>query len=291
MAQDQNGGDSVYDFLYIDARRIANFVSQFGQYGHLTSLTRTDTKTGGGGGEINIGVAKLDGSGSAEITQIRQFDPQWIAPLTFLDEAEKKGMIVRGLDAARIGQLVLVTGDLAVFDLALFKAMWPMPQIQKVIMAGVAAQTGATPQQHGGNRAERRRQASGHAEPSPHEAGFEVLKLLPHALLATISHGGKSIWSSLRENDLIVSASDLMLKHGVQISGAWNMVGILDALPETRADESDLGAKASRLLAATSLGTLGVVIAEMVPHIRTVLGRPASAYGMTPLLIFREVTG
>ena len=53
MAQDPEKGDSVYDFLYVDARRIAVFLSQFGQYGHLTSLTRAELEASSTSGGLN----------------------------------------------------------------------------------------------------------------------------------------------------------------------------------------------------------------------------------------------
>ena len=36
---------SVYDFLYHDPRRIASFLAQFTQYGHLKSLSRLESTT------------------------------------------------------------------------------------------------------------------------------------------------------------------------------------------------------------------------------------------------------
>ena len=43
------------------------------------------------------------------------------------------------------------------------------------------------------------------------------------------------VWTSLKEDALIVSAADLTLKHGTAIAGTWNMLGILDALPDHNA--------------------------------------------------------
>src|SRR5436305_1846102 len=117
MAQDPEKGDSVYDFLYVDARRIAVFLSQFEQYGHLTSLTRTVSETSSASGGVSVVAAKLDTAASEQSSQTRQFDPQWLVPLAFLDKADQRGMIVRDLGDARIGQLVLISGRLAMFDL------------------------------------------------------------------------------------------------------------------------------------------------------------------------------
>ena len=231
MERDQERDDSVYDFLYVDARRIARFLSQFEQFGHLTSLTRTVSESSTRGGGVNVHVAKLDGSVGTQTTQTRQFDPQWLAPLSFLDQAGQRGMIIRGLDSARIGQLVLVTGDLTVFDLSLFKELWPLQSVRSAILGAAMSTEGATapsPSRHERRRQEREKPSSSQLA-SPFEAGFELLKVLPHGMLAVIRHGGLDVWSSLREADMVVSPSDLLLNHGVRIAGSWAMLGIRDS--------------------------------------------------------------
>jgi hypothetical protein len=124
MARGLEQGDSVYDFLYVDARRIAVFLSQFNQYGHLTLLTRAASETSSTSGGVNVVAAKLDTGASEQTSQTRQFDPQWLAPLSFLDQANERGMIFRDLVQARIGQLVLVSGRLAMFDLGVMRDAW-----------------------------------------------------------------------------------------------------------------------------------------------------------------------
>ena|ERR1700730_5384451 len=108
MARAPAKEDSVFDFLYIDALRLAHFLSQFSEFGHLTTLTRSVSETGSSSGGVNLHVAKIDTAVSGQTAQTRQFDAQWIAPLSFLDRANERGMISRGLGEARIGRLVLV---------------------------------------------------------------------------------------------------------------------------------------------------------------------------------------
>ena len=119
-----------------------------------------------------------------------------------------------------------------------------------------------------------------------------MLATLPHAVQAAITERGgpqdRVTWCSLRDENLIVPGSDLLLKHGVRIAGEWSMLGILDALPDAAVAGSP---ELAQMLSAFSLGSLGAVIGPMAPAIRTMLGRPTDAYGMTPLLIFREVSG
>ena len=74
-----------------------------------------------------------------------------------------------------------------------------------------------------------------------------------------------------------------MLKHGAILSGTWNIVGILDALPEVV--ESD-----TSVAAALGNTPLAQVVQSLAPLVRQIMGRPAHAYGLTPLLILREIS-
>ncbi len=281
MARDPEREDSVYDFLYIDTRRIAHFLSQFSQYGHLTALTRSVSETASVGGGLNVHVAKMDTATSEQTSQIRQFDAQWVAPLTFLDEANKRGMISRSFDKARIGRLSLVTGRLALFDLSIIQTAWGLGHIKSILLDAMSQTEPVPDNRHARRQQERTRTKS---PSSAHEAAIEMLKTFPHAILSTIRVNEHSVWSSLKEDGLMVSASDLILKHGVDIAGSWNMVGVMDAFPdEEGAEDQNQGS------AASSLGSLGLVIGGIAPAIRNMLGRPKEAFGMTPLLIFREV--
>jgi hypothetical protein len=209
MARGQEGDDSVYDFLYVDAKRIASFLSQFDQYGHLTSLTRTASDTSASGGGLNIHVAKLDTSSTAQTTQTRQFDPQWLAPLSFLDQAQQRGMIVRGLANAGIGQFILASGALRVLDASFMKDAWSLPTISRTIRAAAPPHKGPKP------------------AVNPLDLMMDLLKVLPHPVQAQLDGPDFSLWCGLSPDSLITSPSDLMLKHGARIAGEWNILGIL----------------------------------------------------------------
>jgi hypothetical protein len=69
------------------------------------------------------------------------------------------------------------------------------------------------------------------------------------------------------------------------------MVGILDALPDDVAPsiETDPERFVAHQTAALSLGSLWEVIAAIAPVARVALGRPPASFGMTPLVVFREI--
>lgn len=284
MARSPNEIGSVYDFLYVDARRIGVLLSQFGSDGVITELTRSATVSSEGGGGFDFKLAKVDTKEGESSALARRFDPRWLVPLIFLREADE--LIVRRIDAARIGQIVLVTGALSVSDLSILKQLWDVPIIQQSIATSTGAST--TPAQLPNRHGRRAMAAKGVHQPqddalSGVKSMLEFVKVLPHGTLSTLTQqSGECVWSSLRNESLLIPPSDLMLNHGAGLSGIWNMVGILDALPEIQQESA-------QEIITTAANPLVEVMSRLGPLTRTMLGRPDSSYGMTPLVIFREV--
>src|SRR5258708_22683520 len=106
---DDQNTDSVYDFLYHDARRIGSFLAQFDNFGHRQEVTSSETASKGakrgyslklGGslplpgspegaeGGITLG---MDPSQSGSEGQMRVYDPLWTNALTLLDYLDERG--------------------------------------------------------------------------------------------------------------------------------------------------------------------------------------------------------
>lgn len=292
---------SVFDFLYNDSRRVASYLSQF-EGGHLTGLTRSN-ETGRStneesGRNFNLGMSRaLGGSSrsgesegvSAKEGIVRTFDPYWSNARTFLDYLSDRDLIERNITSASMGQFVLVRGGLAMLDLPSLQQLWTMPQFKQLFAEGMMGDSGE-PQQ---NRQQKRAQG----KPQPHDPfkslptvmqlAMELLPSFPHSIVASVIGEYWSTWSTLQAENIIGSAADLVLKHGSKIAGEWSMLGVLDALPDEGGDNLDaldrfaLGVSDQHIVATVSLG--------LTPTIRMVAGRPAQSYGVTPLLIFREI--
>ena len=86
----------------------------------------------------------------------------------------------------------------------------------------------------------------------------------------------------LHEEGLTGVASDLSLMHGTEIPGVWNLLGISDALPSPIPSQIMIAPSATPTHFEPSIKNF----ANMG---RKLLGRTAEAYGMTALLLFREV--
>lgn len=310
--RDEQKKDSVYDFLYCDTRRINSFLAQFDDAGHLEKIINREGVSKGGrrGWKVSLGggalVAGTGGSATAgyEVSpdshgtesSERVYDPLWTNSLTFLDYLDEANLIQRAIENGRIGQFVLAKGSLTVMDLTLFKGMWQIPAIKKMIAAGaqVESQNGDAQSrqqrralQRGGNQ-----QSAVSQYESTLDAGMSLIGLLPHAIQArmTIQETQRSVWTSLKEDALVVSATDLTLKHGTTVAGKWNMLGILDALPDIDGEELTESGKESALRSLALVNNpFGAMMNEMMPLLRPILGRPFPSYGMTPLMIFREI--
>lgn len=293
--------NSVFDFLYHDARRVASFLAQFEGYGALTNVksmeavarattTKGQIEAGGGVPLIAQGKAVIDRSNLSEERDSaeRTFDPLWANAIRFMDFAEERGLIKRDIETARIGQIVLIKGDLALFDFSVIRKAWDLEAIRRMIKS--QAQNG---QQHGGNRADRRRQGHLRADETPTEAelSIDMMTIVPHLVQASVKSANASTWSSLRDEWMTIPPADLLLKHGTAVPGEWGLLGVLDAFPDPVGDGDDSRLFAS-LVAGASLNELGLQFAgTLAPIIRKLLGRPDLAYGVTPLIIFREVSG
>ena len=311
-ASDEQASASVFDFIYCDDRRIGAFLSQFDELGVPTRVSVSESvkkargrafKFSAGGGIPGIGNANLTVErGPAEIggekAEQRDYDPLWANALALLDYLETNDLVRRDITTARIGQIVLVTGSLNVLDLALFKGLWSLPAVREAAMANVPREQSMP---EGGNRKERRAsrvqaqptRSTKTAEELAIDGGLALVGMLPHAVQARITTpSGDLVWSSLREQSLVISGADLFLKHGSSVSGTWAMLGVFDAFPDADSEgnlttsgyESVLSAQAA---ADSAFGTL---MCSAMPAIRPLLGRPFHAHGVTPLLIFREVS-
>lgn len=285
--------DSVFDFLYYDSQRVGSFLAQFDPNGLLQSLKQAASVGEGRGakhtlrGGASLGVADLRGVAEQTENQDtregaeRTFDPLWTNARAFLDLLAQRELVQRDVTTARMGQFVLARGRLTVLDNTLLAGAWKLDTIKEAMLSGAEEDAELT-----GNRQQRRAASKGgkpKKEASPIEMALELLTILPHAVQARIT-GDETVWCSLKLDGLVTSPSDLILKHGVEIPGEWAMLGILDAMPDPL-DQSDPDPN------DMTHGIAAMLITLLAPPTRTLLGRPGYAYGMTPLLIFREVAG
>lgn len=299
MANESPPNASVFDFLYHDSRRIASFLAQLDELGHLQQITQTnhaeegeseDSRTEGSLGVPGAIGGKIDNGSGASSSQSessqRVYDPFWANARRFLDLLQERSLVCRNVDEARVGQFVLAKGYLSIQDLAMFKDAWKSNSIQRKIKEGTA----------GGRRIANLSAAQKEKvrdEQENKELFFDLLQVMPHSVHARMivpmdDGNARLVWCALNHDSLVTPASDITLTYGSTMSGNWSIIGILSAHPEYLApdltqkfDSEDFG------LMQSIVGQLSKILA---PIVRVSLGRPAAAYAVTPLLIFREVS-
>ena len=72
-------------------------------------------------GDVDVKILKGGNTSRQETAVEKHFDAQFIAPLTFPDEVNTRGMLKADTDAARIGDLVLLSGTLNLVDMRAFQ--------------------------------------------------------------------------------------------------------------------------------------------------------------------------
>jgi hypothetical protein len=280
-AQEHRAAHSVYDFFYQDSRRVGSLLAQFYPEGLLQSIKRVEGLTQGSiaqeSREGNLTVAVASGKmsseegwsqGSSDQSE-RTFDPLWQNAVTLLTFLQDKSYLQRSLEQARLGQTIMVSGSLQVFDMALLLGILSDGKsLQRLFqLFGETSKKGsAGPKTKAFDKAE------------------VIGKLLTHFPVSTqaILRTPKSwIWSSLKTDCLESRFADIYLKYGTRVAGTWSMLAILDCLP----DEPD----SSRVKAPEGEMEHFMDLAERLDQLSRHVGRPNNSFGVTPILIFREV--
>jgi hypothetical protein len=285
--------DSVYDFLYCDARRVASFLSQFESHGvagqvrtsESEASTQTERKVGGGGLSIP-GVAQaqttLERTANTEIKDATEktFDPFWKNARRLLDFLSSNGMIVTDIISAKIGQIVLAKGAVVIIDPSLIREAWEKPSFRAKLRSSL-----------GEDIAQGRKM-----NPKEKDTEFnfftEVMKMLPHTAQCHLVSLTYAAWATLSEDSLVSTPADLMLKHGAYVPGDWNMVGVMDVFPKyalMRNESGDLP-DFDKMTQDSMQTPIASFMSMIGPVARSAMGRPENYYGITPLLIFREVS-
>ena len=279
---EQRKTDSVFDFLYVDHRRIGLFLSQFSEFGDLTDIVHsrsvTDDSSAGGGLKGFISVESK--AGEKESTE-RRYRTQWSQALNFLDEVNARGMVGKEISAARLSRLVLAAGDLFIASMQPFAKTW-----------GTVAQNKSQPEHpKQGNRQARRASgtqndpslAAAAAAEAENLLGLHILSSLEQPVFMVLKGGGDRLWSTLDPNYLIGGPADLNLKYGLKLTGQWHVLGILDCEP------GPWGVAGQDRLCGGGDNVLSDSVKELWREFGLVFGRPEDCYGITPLIIMREI--
>jgi len=210
-----------------------------------------------------------------------KYNPVWSQALNFLDEVNARGMVNRDLTRAVIGGLVLTAGTLNLLNMKALERMWTVAadNVRDAIQQ-------STP--HIRNRKERRASGQPAEVTMPDNGNPGLLRLLgsmDQQVILALNADNARLWATLDPNYLVGGSSDLALKHGVRISGNWHVLGILDCMPgELVTNEVDIG----RICGGADNAFSGSAL-TLFREMGLILGRPSDCFGITPIVIMREI--
>ncbi|MFK5596505.1 hypothetical protein ACFZ8E_05805 [Methylobacterium sp. HMF5984] len=286
--------NSVYDFLYQDVRRVGSFLAQFQKYGPRTnvkaieSVGSAQTVKGAALGTLGLPAvmglsAALDTSTTDDTKDVEEhtFDPLWSNARLLLDYLASGNHISRNAWNANLGSFVQITGSILICDLQNIKTILSNPILKREISDEWLKSNGAK---------------KGSPEAKNHQRGLELMQSMPPAIqmhvLSTENDINVNAWATISHESLTTTPTDLMLKHGIVLRGLWTVIGILDAFPDMKipTEEDPNPQSFDEIAIPTFEKDFARAAAEFGGMARELIGRPRNMFGVTPILIFREVT-
>lgn len=248
--------DAVHDFLYVDRIRVSALYAQLFPQGTLTSVKTTaqegfsDDKNIGSDVKVLKLEAKSSTSGYEGIEHV--FDASWTVPLEVLTGLKERSLVRRSLKDPHLGAIVLLDAYLRIIDYATMKDLWE-PALSAFLGKEQAAEM---------------------------KELISFIKSVPHTMHAHFLSNEGFLWSSLESGNLTVPSADIVLKHGGLVSGSWRVLAVVDAFP-------NYGAAPELNSWSAGQATEGVLTA--INSLRAQIGRPQDWFGVTPLMIYRDI--
>lgn len=255
----QSTGEQLYEFLYIDTGRVNALMAQL-RSAEITGvpagwLKQTEGET-----------AKHNKQQDA-VTQLNHAT-DWELLLELIRKLTASERLHRQIQHSSLGDLLLLNGELRVFDARMVHSFIPVYKALKLT-------------ENLGAKSNKEKLAL-REELKELEQVEEVSKFLSVSTQIDFQEeSGASVWMSVASANLTVNVADLALKYGALIAGKWRIVGFVDALPDPHSTGKD---NADRNVLVNKQG-----MANMLMKIRKLMGRPTHCWGVTPLIIYRQI--
>jgi hypothetical protein len=263
MERSEQLTDSLYDFIYIDDHKSKILLAQIEANGILTqviSRIKEEECHSGEAGMDKIVVAKKIGQLLESESVEHSFDTSSSIHLSLLNKLGEQNRINRDITKASIGEIVLFTGDAYFLDIETLQKTVPLLKHFKKQL-----------------------------NKNDYSMVMDVLKLIPPSIqfiFKDYSDSPKKVWMTISSSNMLITASDLMLKYGNNLNGKWSVIGLLDSKPESLESIESLESTESISIDDREIGnSLGVISTIF----KGLIGKHDSYYGITPIMIFREV--
>lgn len=321
------------DFLYIDHKRVYDQVSQFVgslktsasvEEGHHDSQSITSSDMDASSvssmqsneGDIKPGKeASTTMSNMAEIrkslSEKASYDFSQNHKITLLSLLEDSKLIKTEQDDLSVGNWVHISTNVKIFDTEMILS--PLRLLVKILP--LILNESSTPTETKKNRPTNQKVLENPQKKSIAQLESsidEIVKALPTQIHfnAIVPNTKFEVQGVINEEMLQEARNSLTLRHGVNLSGEWNILGIIDSVPHS-GDNEEMGSILSDMLKLSTnkpdgsfsnehllyihkliseIGQLSGSILEMwVQMVRSLVGHKKDAYYLTPVLIYREV--
>ena len=274
----------LYDFLFVDQERMRSLYAQMYE-GLLDVMSFDDAKTVRKETSIQVGgdpVGHLGQTSGTEFNQskIESMVPHDLILKEVLSGLTERGVIVKEHNKLKVGSIALLKGELSLLDTSFFvKALKEIPSLFASSFSVELNQAADN-----ATRSQKRQEKRGHRENQ--KAGLVEVKAL-EIMLGTISplvqlrlsSPAFEAWGAIRAADLRGSIDNLVMQHGYQIPGEWNMLGIVD----------DIGDAAFFVGNSRPLTGLFEALNTMANALKEFFKRPDDAICVTPLAVYRTL--
>ncbi|MEB5475989.1 DUF6414 family protein [Acinetobacter pollinis] len=269
MAQESQNIESIFDFFYLDTRKINSFYAQLTGSGAISTrknISMTlDEKTSEYTGNIKVASGKWGAKNNSGLNSEDLFDASVTMPREMIDRLDELGFINYDLNENQLGNLVLLKGSLGVCDVASMKEV-----IDPAVQFTMDQMPSLKPSEKTAKN-----QLKKMMDPL-----ISFMKAIPFALQARFFDKGdfdKEVWMTLNRTEMFNDINDINFKYGDIMAGDWHVLGVLDAIPN---DQS---------IKVTESNEINEVVENFTKMMKEQFGRPTTAYGMTPIAIFRVI--
>lgn len=272
---------ALLDFLYADHERVASFLAQLYGAGTPSGTERTagKHKRESHEGKLKLGMGEGGLGVERDLSQeVRStYDPLWTNSQKLIDHVQESASKSKRSDFD-IGKLTILSGSLLAYDLSSLTNIMNADSMDEFIAGGIRDPEGMD------NRSGKVRAAEKKKEAAVIRAFIKGLPLgIGFVLVTDTAH----FWFSVKREYLSLYDLDVPLKFPAHISGIWNVLGVIDALPHDHVEG----------LAPVLTRNIDGLIPAMVVHMMqltgataALFGRPFQAYGLSPLVVFRRVS-
>lgn len=256
---------TLYDFAYIDRERAKSLTAQlFSGLNTSVQKNNTITESSTTEGGINVGVTgKHSYTSLSSIGDSKIYDPHDLSHMDLVNGLREEGYLKENPSTCHVGDIILVAGQLSIVN---FDAIKPVLNLltdtkkkKNTLKDGILQKI---PQ----------------AEASKFADTLDfAMHIVPMTIQVYFKTNNQTIWGMIDGANSREPIGNVALKYGPAFPGIWYMLAIVDVVGDSMPDISSIP--------ESMRGLIGII-----DTLRPLFGRPTELMGVTPLLLFRELS-